>query len=48
MILEGNARGHGAELVRHLMNARDNEHVTIHAIDGFVANDLLGANGQFS
>lgn len=43
MILEGNARGHGAELARHLMNARDNEHVTIHAIDGFVADDLAGA-----
>ncbi|MCT4609430.1 MAG: AAA family ATPase [Pelagimonas sp.] len=43
MILEGNARGHGAELARHLMNARDNEHVTVHAIDGFVADDLAGA-----
>lgn len=43
MILEGNARGHGAELARHLMNARDNEHVTVHAIDGFVADELAGA-----
>ncbi|NDW45356.1 relaxase/mobilization nuclease domain-containing protein [Ruegeria sp. PrR005] len=43
MILEGNARGHGAELARHLMNARDNEHVTVHAVHGFVADDLVGA-----
>lgn len=43
MILEGNERGNGAELAQHLMNARDNEHVTVHAIDGFVADDLFGA-----
>lgn len=43
MILEGNERGFGAELARHLLNQRDNEHVTVHAIDGFVANDLAGA-----
>jgi hypothetical protein len=43
MILEGNVRGNGAELAQHLMNARDNEHVTVHAINGFVAGDLSGA-----
>lgn len=43
MILEGNERGYGAELARHLLNPRDNDHVTIHAIDGFVADDLAGA-----
>ncbi|WP_243613079.1 AAA family ATPase [Shimia aestuarii] len=43
MILEGNERGNGAELAQHLMNARDNEHVTVHAINGFVADDLYGA-----
>ena len=43
MILEGNERGNGAELARHLMNARDNEHVTVHAVDGFIADDLFGA-----
>lgn len=43
MILEGNERGNGAELAQHLMNARDNEHVTLHAVDGFVADDLFGA-----
>lgn len=43
MILEGNERGFGAELARHLLNPRDNDHVTVHGIDGFVADDLFGA-----
>ena len=43
MILEGNERGYGAELARHLINPRDNDHVTVHRIDGFVADDLFGA-----
>ena len=43
MILEGNTRGFGAELARHLLNPRDNDHVTVHGIDGFVADDLFGA-----
>jgi len=43
MILEGNERGFGAELARHLLNPRDNDHVTVHAIEGFVADDLFGA-----
>ncbi|MGC3940907.1 AAA family ATPase [Roseobacter sp. EG26] len=43
MILEGNERGSGAELARHLMNPIDNDHVTVHLVDGFVAEDLAGA-----
>lgn len=43
MILEGNERGFGGELARHLLNPRDNDHVTVHAIDGFIAADLAGA-----
>ncbi|MEM8821410.1 MAG: AAA family ATPase [Pseudomonadota bacterium] len=43
MILEGNARGYGAELAHHLLNPRDNDHVTVHAVEGFLADDLLGA-----
>ncbi|MEO0682953.1 MAG: AAA family ATPase, partial [Pseudomonadota bacterium] len=43
MILEGNERSHGAELARHLSNLLDNDHVELHAIDGFVAQDLAGA-----
>lgn len=43
MILEGNVRGYGSELAHHLLNPRDNDHVTVHAIEGFVADDLFGA-----
>ncbi|MEP1522966.1 AAA family ATPase [Ascidiaceihabitans sp.] len=43
MIIEANERAFGSELARHLLNPRDNDHVTIHAIDGFVADDLFGA-----
>ena len=43
MILEGNERGFGAELARHLLNPRDNDHVTVHAIEGFVAGNLAEA-----
>ena len=43
MILEGNERAYGAELARHLMNPRDNDHVTVHSVDGFLADDLQGA-----
>ncbi len=43
MILEGNERAYGAELAWHLMNPRENDHVTVHGIDGFVAADLHGA-----
>ncbi|WP_300035639.1 AAA family ATPase [uncultured Roseobacter sp.] len=43
MILKGNERGYGGQLAHHLLNPRDNDHVTVHAIDGFVADDLYGA-----
>lgn len=43
MILEGNERGFGAQLAHNLLNPRDNDHVTVHVVAGFVANDLLGA-----
>ncbi|MEM9765345.1 MAG: AAA family ATPase, partial [Pseudomonadota bacterium] len=43
MILEGNTRGYGAELAHHLLNPRDNDHVTVHAVEGFLADDLVGA-----
>ena len=43
MILKGNERGYGSELARHLLNPRDNDHVTVHALRGFVADDLHGA-----
>lgn len=43
MILECNERGFGAELARHLLNPRDNDHVTVYSLEGFVANELVGA-----
>lgn len=43
MILNGNERSGAARLAKHLMNARDNEHVELHDLSGFVADDLHGA-----
>mgnify|MGYP001795570829 CR=1 FL=1 len=43
MILEGNERGYGDDLAQHLQNLRQNDHVSIHAVDGFLAEDLHGA-----
>lgn len=43
MILECNTRGYGAELARHLLNPVDNDHVSMHLLDGFIADDLAGA-----
>ena len=43
MILKGNARAGGANLARHLMNARDNDSVELAEVRGFVADDLRGA-----
>ncbi|MEL6258666.1 MAG: relaxase [Pseudomonadota bacterium] len=43
MILVGNARGSSRELAAHLMNARDNEHIELHEVRGFVAEDVRGA-----
>jgi hypothetical protein len=43
MILKGSQRGGAMQLAKHLMNDHDNDHVEIHAINGFVANDVAGA-----
>lgn len=43
MILNANERGNAKELARHLMNTRDNDHVELHDLRGFVAEDLHGA-----
>lgn len=43
MILKGSQRGNAAQLARHLMNARDNEHVELYELRGFVAEELDGA-----
>jgi predicted RNA methylase len=43
MIIKGNQRGGGQALAAHLMNARDNDHVELHEVRGFLSNDLAGA-----
>lgn len=43
MILKGSQRGGGYQLADHLMNDRDNDHVTLYDLRGFVASDLRGA-----
>lgn len=41
MILKGSQRGNAAKLAAHLMNMRDNEHVELHELRGFMSEDDL-------
>ena len=43
MILKGSQRAGARQLAAHLLNERDNEHVRVHELRGFVASDLHGA-----
>lgn len=43
MILKGSQRGSARQLAAHLLNDRDNDHVTLLQLRGFVAGDLRGA-----
>jgi hypothetical protein len=43
VIIKGNQRGGGRALAAHLMNARDNDHLELHEIRGFMSDDLAGA-----
>ncbi|WP_134682198.1 relaxase/mobilization nuclease domain-containing protein [Paracoccus ravus] len=43
MILKGNERGNGRELANHLMRGSENEHIELHDLRGFAADDLFGA-----
>ncbi|MET3601337.1 relaxase/mobilization nuclease domain-containing protein [Martelella mangrovi] len=43
MILKGNTRGNARELANHLMRGAENEHIELHSLRGFVADDLHGA-----
>lgn len=43
MILKGSQRSSGLKLAAHLMNMRDNDHVEVHELRGFTADDLHGA-----
>ena len=43
MILVGNRRGGSDNLTAHLLNVQENEHVELHEVRGFMAEDLGGA-----
>jgi Relaxase/Mobilisation nuclease domain len=43
MILKGSQRGGASRLAAHLLKAEDNEHIELHELKGFVADDLPGA-----
>ncbi|MFM9977232.1 MAG: relaxase/mobilization nuclease domain-containing protein [Sphingomonadaceae bacterium] len=43
MILKGSQRAGATALAGHLLNERDNDHVRLHELRGFVADDLRGA-----
>lgn len=43
MILKGSQRGGPRQLADHLLNDRDNDHVSVGELRGFVAQDLYGA-----
>ena len=43
MILKGSQRAGAKQLANHLLNDRDNDHVTTLELRGFVASDLHGA-----
>lgn len=43
MILKGSQRGSGQNLAVHLLKMEDNEHVRVHQVRGFTADDLKGA-----
>lgn len=43
MILKGSQRAGAGQLAAHLLNERDNDHVRVHELRGFAADDLHGA-----
>lgn len=46
MILKASQRGGPRQLATHLLNDKDNDHVTVGEIRGFVADDLYGAMAE--
>lgn len=46
MMIKAKERGDGPQLARYLLTMRDNEHVELHEVRGFVSDDLLGALGE--
>lgn len=43
MIMVGNQRGNGLKLATHLMNTHENDHIEVHELRGFTAENLHGA-----
>lgn len=43
MILKASQRGGAKQLGQHLLKTEENEHVEIHEVSGFIADDLMGA-----
>ena len=43
MLLKGSKRGGAMQLAKHLINADENEHVTVHEVRGFVSDSITGA-----
>ncbi len=43
MIIKASQRGGANKLALHLLNTKDNEHVEVHQLRGYVADDLQGA-----
>lgn len=43
MIIKASQRANGGELAVHLLNAQDNEHITLHDMRGFISDDLKDA-----
>jgi len=43
MILKASQRAGAKQLAHHLLNARDNDHVTVHEVSGFVSDDIVEA-----
>ena len=43
MILKASQRGGATQLALHLLKTEENEHVEVHEVSGFIAEDILGA-----
>lgn len=46
MMLKAKERGDAPQLARYLLDQRDNEHVELHEVRGFVSDDLIDAFGE--
>lgn len=46
MILKAKERGSGTQLARYLLSMRENDHVELHEVRGFVSDDLREAFGE--